>query len=131
MFNKKNILLIVIVLVVLNLLFWLIFSGRLFTLKKQILNQTPDWYAVHLTNGQVYFGQIKSVNAETIVMKEVYFLEPSPDQQGVFNLIKRSTRDTTMLTDDIFFINRQVVLFWEKLTPEAEVVKSILRARGQ
>lgn len=128
--TKKNLLIIIVVLVVLIFLS-VIFFTPVVNLRKKIFAQTPDWYAVSLNNGQVYFGQLKSVTPETIILKETYFLQTLPDQQQIYNLVKRSSRDTLMLSDDVLFINRSVVLFWEKLKPDSEVVKGINKAIGK
>ncbi len=128
--TKKLLLIIVIALVVLSSLLTTFLSPLMNFGKKVFTPTPPDWYAVSLTNGQVYFGQLKSVTPETITLKKTYFLQTLPDQQQVYNLVRRSTRDTLMPTDDVLFINRAVVLFWEKLTPDSEIVKGILKAEG-
>jgi len=124
--NKKFWIAVIIIFILLNSL--LVFLPSVMDFSKKIFTRQPDWYAVHLNNGQVYFGQIKSVTPETITLKEAYFLEASQTQQQIYSLIKRSKRDTLMPTDDVLFINRAVVLFWEKLTPDSGVVKGILKA---
>jgi len=126
--SKKKLLLIIIIVLVVLIFLSAIFFTPVVNLRKKIFTRTSNWYAVSLNNGQVYFGQIKSVTPETITLKEAYFLEISQTQQQIYSLIRRSKRDTMMPTDDVLFINRAVVLFWEKLTPDSGVVKGIIKA---
>ncbi len=41
-----------------------------------------DYQAVFLTNGQVYFGKIKSETADKVVMEDIYYLQVSQSQAG-------------------------------------------------
>lgn len=95
------------------------------------------WYAVHLSNNQIYFGHIASVTDSTIVLADTYFvesyqeappaaalsknfaLEQAPQQS--FRLVRRGD-EKVLSSDHTFFINRATVLYWEKLMPESEVV---------
>lgn len=104
-----------------------------------------DWYAVHLNNGHVYYGKLKTVTPETIVLARTYYLEvynqvpnqlqppqesksfrveTAPQPQTIYNLVRRGSTGT-IKTDGALFINRSVVLFWEKLEPDADIVKNI------
>lgn len=100
---------------------------------------TEDLYAVHLTNGQVYFGGIDNIDDTTITMSDVYYLEVfkksetvassesfavSQDTQDIYQLTKRGSTGT-VLTDHTLNINRDVVLFWEKLAADSELVRLI------
>jgi hypothetical protein len=99
------------------------------------------WYAVHLNNGQVYFGQIKNVNSSTITLANTYYLElleskkpeTSSSQnyqieqnatQQVYNLTRRGGANF-MTTDNVLFVNRYAVLFWEKLDANSDMVKTL------
>lgn len=98
------------------------------------------FYAVHLNNGQVYFGHLVSRSRDTITLSNTHFLELY-EQKGdavatsssfalqqapkqLYRMVERGG-DKTLATDHTLFINRTAVLFWEKLTPESEVVKLI------
>lgn len=116
---------------------------------KEVFLSGNALYAVHLNNGQVYFGHLKSVDVNTITLKDVYYLEafaqaPSnveannqisssknfqiqPVQQSpkqVYSLARRGISNIYS-TDNILFINRQTILFWEKLNNESEITKLI------
>jgi hypothetical protein len=36
-------------------------------------NQTSNWYAIKLDNGDMYYGQIDNTSADPVVMKNVYY----------------------------------------------------------
>jgi len=141
--NKKFWLAIIITFTVLNFLV-IFFYQPLSDFGKKILTRQPVWYAVHLTNGHVYFGELKSVTPETIKLASTYYLEAYTTQpqtmqgegvqvqttpQTTYNLIKRGSVKF-MSTDNVLFINRSVVLFWEKLTPSSDIVSWIEKSES-
>ena len=98
-----------------------------------------SWYAVYLSNNQAYFGHISKINDSEMVLDDVFSLqafdEPAeqstsehfsltPAAKQTFKLVKRGT-DTTVTSDHSLTINRSNILYWEKLTSEAQVVKLI------
>ena len=101
-----------------------------------------DWYAVTLTNNQIYFGHILKMNDEVIKISDTHYLEiySEPSEKStsanfsletqlstpkqVYKLNKKGG-DKIATTDHALSINRSSVLFWEKLSSEAEVVKQI------
>ncbi len=140
-FSKKNFWIAVIVIFfILNFLV-IIFFKPLTSWTQKIF--TADWYAVHLNNGQVYFGHIKSIKDNSIKLSEVYFLESFEPQtqenqgqnfqiqaapQKKFTLVQRGS-DNILATDHVLFINPVVVLFWEQLNNNSEIVKMIEEGR--
>ena len=101
-----------------------------------------SWYAVHLANNQVYFGHIASVTDSTITLTDTYFLEsyqePAPKavsknfalQQTPppsMRLVRRGD-EKILSTDHTLFVNRAVVLYWEKLTSESEIANLLKEA---
>lgn len=98
------------------------------------------YQAVFLSNGQVYFGKIKSITGSTYTLDSIYYL-----QQNVQNQSKDS-KDTTpqqnqlSLTklgkelhgpEDTMYVERQQVLFWENLKDDSQVVTKIKEAQKQ
>lgn len=99
----------------------------------------PTWYAVHLNNNEVYFGHIASLKQDTITLRDVYFLEAYQEpverstsnsfaleqapRQG-FRMVERGS-EGALLSDHTLYINREMVLYFEKLDPAAQVVKLI------
>jgi len=102
-----------------------------FNLGQKLSKSVPDWYAVHFTNGVVYVGQIKSVNAETIVLKKAFYMQSygateNPEgQTAQFYGLVRQGIEAPLLTDQVMFINRPVILFWERLDPQSDVVQRL------
>jgi hypothetical protein len=142
---KKIWLIILIIVEIFLIISLIIFYKPVTHFLGKTLSRQPTYWAVHLTNGQVYYGQIKSVKRDMIVLVDVYYLEPyqsqpapstgenfqlQPQNQTIYNFVKRGTVDP-LLTDNVLFINRSVVLFWEKLKPESQIVKLIQTAKSQ
>lgn len=96
---------------------------------------TTTYYAVFLTNGQVYFGNMKSETKSQYVLTDVHYLQLE-DSDGAlqgqlnesrFTLIKMGN-EIHGPTDELF-INKQNVLFHEKLRDDSKVVDSIIQSR--
>jgi hypothetical protein len=140
---KKIWLIILIIVGIFLIISLIIFYKPVTHFLGKTLSRQPTYWAVHLTNSQVYYGQIKSVKRDMIVLVDVYYLEPyqgqsstsenfqlQPQNQTIYNFVKRGSSDP-LLTDNVLFINRSVVLFWEKLKPESQIVKLIQTAKSQ
>ena len=106
------------------------------------------WQAVFLSNGQVYFGHLKNPDAQYAELSEVYYLQVQQQIQqaatatttgqvgGVQNpaqqqlvLIKFGTE--LHRPEDYMKINRDHILFWEDMTTDSTVVKSIVQYKEQ
>ncbi len=94
----------------------------------------PDtYYAVFLTNGQVYFGKPESMTRDELVLIDVYYLQLSGDATAVatadplsepkFALVKLGKEIHGPV--DTLYINRDNVLFYEQLRKDSQVVTSI------
>jgi hypothetical protein len=89
------------------------------------------YYAVFLNNGQVYFGNLKDKTDREFILTHVYYLQleqkdKSPQAQlsgSLFSLIKMGNEIHGPTNE--MFINRQNILFYEKLREDSKVVKSI------
>lgn len=86
------------------------------------------YQAVFLTNNQVYFGKIESLNESGITLKEIYYLQ-------VQNADDKNAKDQNLSLaklgselhgpEDKMFINDDQVLFWENLKDDGKVVQAI------
>lgn len=145
MTKKKISIIIALIIIIIGVYF--IFSNRdrnlLSVVSCKLSVASCPWYAVHLNNGQVYFGHISYVSDDTISLRDTYSLEAytqgdndvststnfklekTPTQ--IYNLARRGD-DKTLSSDHSLFINRQAVLFWEKLAGESDVVKLIYQS---
>lgn len=84
--------------------------------------------AVFLTNKQVYFGKVYSVNDNFLVLRDIYYLQ-SPQ-----NASNKSTSGNVSLVklgcelhrpQDQMIINQRQVSFWENLQKDGQVAKAV------
>ena len=99
-----------------------------------------DWQAVFLTNGQVYFGQVKKQNKVELVLKEIYYLqvtrplqqtaegEEQANPQGELSLVKLGNE--LHGPTDAMIVNRDHVLFVEDLKADSNVAQAIVNYKA-
>lgn len=132
--RKENIFIVVIGLLILGVILFFT-NGNI----HRTSGAGEAWYAVNLNNNQVFFGHITDVNDSTITLTDARFIEiyqePAPiatsknfvveqAPKQTFRVVRRGD-DNIFSSDHKLFINREAVLFWEKLTPESEIMKLI------
>lgn len=136
--NKNKILLYVLYLLVIAGLAYALYTTQGFGLWKSKNDsfKTGNWQAVFLTNGQVYFGHMDSLNSQFINLTEIYYLQvqkpiqpKSTDDQGKLSLIKLGNEIHG--PTDAMKINRDQVLFVEDLGEEGKVMQAIKRYKEQ
>ena len=82
----------------------------------------PSTYqSVVLTNNQVYFGRLKSVSDDYLILSDVYYIKIESDGN---RLIKLGTIESHGPQDKMT-INQDQVMFWENLRSDSQVVKTI------
>ena len=79
-----------------------------------------SYYAVFLSNGQVYFGEIVQNNTNEMVLAGAYRMQPSGQTYTLLKLTDEAYGST-----DKIFINRSQILFYEQLRSDSQVVKLI------
>lgn len=116
---------------VVSLLVLLYFGG----VKEQNYVNKNQEQAVFLTNGQVYFGKVKTVNKEFIDLQQIYYLnvnqQVQPNQSN--NASSNSNQSVSLVKlgcelhgpTDRMIINRTQVTFWENLKGDGQVSKAI------
>lgn len=85
-----------------------------------------EWQAVFLTNNQVYFGKLSSFDKSYLKLTKVYYLQS--DQS-----ISKETADLNLIKlgaeihgpEDMMYISKSQVLFWENLKADSRIVKII------
>ena len=85
---------------------------------------TP-YHAVALTNGQVFFGRIDSLDGDYTVLRDVFYIQSrqNPDTKQVANvLIKRGGE---WHAPDRMILNRQHVVLIEPVKEDSQVAKLI------
>lgn len=117
----------------------------------EFLQETGEWHAVFLTNGQVYFGQLSDPDAQYATLNDVYYLQVqqtqaatptappvdpnNPDAQAqVVDAPQPTPPRLTLIKfgtelhgpKDFMRLNRDHILFWEELKPDSQVVRAII-----
>lgn len=129
--SKSRLFIIVCVIVIaLFIVLTIVFYPSLLS-KLGLKNSQSDWYAVNLSNGQIYVGQIQSITPETIVLAKTFYMEsygagtnPQGQEAQFFGLVRRGIT-APLVTDQVMFINRSTVIFWEKLDPDSDTVQRL------
>ena len=88
------------------------------------------WQAVFLTNNQVYFGKLKDYDAKYLTLSKVYYLRTAEDLQNTsstLNLVKLGGE--LHGPEDVIFVPKSSVLFWENLKESSRVVQAIVGAK--
>ena len=111
--------------------------------QNKISGTSNGWQAVFLTNGQVYFGQVKSANKSEIILEDIYYLQvtrplqqtqegqeqaAATDAQGELSLVKLGNE--LHGPTDKMYINRDHALFIEDLKDDSNVVQAINNDKG-
>lgn len=89
--------------------------------------EAQKWQAVFLTNNQVYFGKLSSVDANYVSLTHVYYLRTATDLEnqnnGSLNLIKLGGE--VHGPEDPIYIPKESILFWENMKDSSRVVQTI------
>ena len=92
-----------------------------------------EYYAVFLTNGQVYFGKPFKKNRDELILSDVYYLKASGNTDTTQEQLTEPRFSLVKLGDEIhgptdkLFINSDNILFYEQLKNDSKVVESILK----
>lgn len=98
--------------------------------------QGDKFQAVFLDNDQVYFGKIRDIESDTLILTDIYYLQKqSGEQQSVTQASSDSTAqgnlslvklgDELHAPQDEMRINRDQVVFWENLKDDGKVAQAI------
>lgn len=87
------------------------------------------WQAVFLNNNQVYFGHVKNEGGGYVALTDIFYLRATqPLQQGSqsepqLSLVKLGSE--LHGPEDMMHIPKNVILFWENLKDDSQVVQAI------
>ena len=113
--NKKQLLISGIIIVA------LVIVGVLYFYRQK---REHTYYAVFMTNNQVYFGNLSDMEDKFITLKNVaYIFTKDPNKPQEIQLVKRGSEAHNPTGD--MEINRDQVLFVEELTSASQVTKTI------
>lgn len=94
---------------------------------------TSKLQAVFLNTGQVYFGNLKSLNNKYAVLTNIYYLQTSAtganNQNANVTLVKLGCELHEPF--DQMIINRDQVTFWENLQDNGQVAKAVATFKEQ
>lgn len=119
---------------VVSLVFLLYFGGT----KEDSFVDSKKTQAVFLTNGQVYFGKITSINKQFVNLTGIYYLnvnqQVQPDQKDK-NATQNQSSNVSLVKlgcelhgpSDQMLINRDQVTFWENLKDNGQVAQAIAK----
>lgn len=89
--------------------------------------------AVFLQTGQVYFGNVSSMNDKYIVLKNIYYLQTSSTDGSSSSSTSTANTNVSLVKlgcelhapYDQMLINRDQVTFWENLQDDGQVAKAV------
>ena len=92
--------------------------------------------AVFLSTGQVYFGNIKTLNSNYFVVSNIYYLQTSSTGTGTAANANTSVSLVKLGCElhspfDQMVINRSQVTFWENLQDTGQVAKAVKTFKTQ
>jgi hypothetical protein len=122
--------------IVVLLLFMLFFSSS--NSEDKYVN-SKSYQAVFLTNGQVYFGNIKNLTSKYVDVANIYYLQVNQQVQPSSSTTTGDNNNVSLVKlgcelhgpQDEMLINRDQVTFWENLKDSGQVVKAINQYRQQ
>lgn len=99
---------------------------------------TKKYQAVFLNNGQVYFGKIGGISSNYVDLRSVYYLTQTTatgangatNATGDYTLVKLGCQQIHNPLDQMV-VSRDQVSFWENLSDDGKVVKSIKEFQKQ
>jgi hypothetical protein len=94
---------------------------------------TNKLQAVFLNTGQVYFGNVKSLNSQYFVVTNIYYLQTSNASGSSASASSSANTNVTLvklgcelhMPNDQMVINSDQVTFWENLQSDGQVAKAV------
>ena len=80
------------------------------------------YQAIFLTNDQIYFGRLKNISSDYLLLSDVYYVKIN--EGGAGQLVKLGLGEPHKPKDEMI-INQDQVLFWENLNADSPVVNTI------
>ncbi len=130
-----------IVLILAALTFMVYYANRgLAGLSADSAVKAKQYQAVFLTNGQVYFGKVSGTDSSYVKLTDIYYLQVQQSVQPTNNNSSNNNNQQVSLAklggelhgpEDVMYISRQQVLFWENLKDDGKVVKAIKDYQAQ
>lgn len=125
-------------------------GAQLWVLRSRMDAAIPSnaYQAVFLTNGQVYFGKLHTLNRGYMVLTDVYYLQEelvqaagADDKKATTSSTDAAAQDTQLkiirLGEEIhqpqngMVISRDHILYWENLVENSRIVDAIAKEKEQ
>lgn len=142
--NKSGVLskLLALLLIAVSLVALLWFANKAYgALTADSAVKSKQFQAVFLTNGQVYFGKVSRVDNSYVKITDIYYLQVQQTVQPKDAAAAANNQQVSLAKlggelhgpEDIMYVSRQQVLFWENLKTDGKVAKAIAdyKASGQ
>ena len=93
-----------------------------------------QYQALFLTNGQVYFGKLADINSSWVKLTDIYYLQVQQQVQPTDSKAAANQQPQVSLAklgnelhgpEDVMYVDRSQVLFWENLKNDGKVVTAI------
>lgn len=102
--------------------------------------KSKQYQALFLTNGQVYFGHLAQVNDSYVKLNDIYYLQVQQQVQPKDNKTPAEQQPNISLAklggelhgpEDVMYVSRQQVLFWENLKNDGKVAEAIKKFKDE
>jgi hypothetical protein len=124
------------------LIFALVFGGKDTANSEADLINSDRYQAVFLDSpdGQVYFGKLAVYNDSTYILNDIFYvrvdtpIQPEgADQEAQPNISLAKLGNELHGPEDVMFVSRDKVLYWENLKDDGQVVTAItqFKANGE
>lgn len=95
--------------------------------------KSKQYQALFLTNGQVYFGKVSKVDSSYVKLTDIYYLQVQQPVQPGADKNAQSNQQVSLAKlggelhgpEDMMYVSRSQVLFWENLKDDGKVAKAI------
>src|SRR3989338_10619008 len=89
---------------------------------------SDTYQAMFLTNDQIYFGRLKNISYDYLILSDVYYVKIN--ESGAGQLVKLGVGEPHGPKDEMI-VNQDQVLFWENMRLDSQVVKTIQSIQQQ
>lgn len=100
-----------------------LWDGRYDKYEKNEFIDATTYQAIFLTNDQIYFGHLKNVSNDYLILSDVYYVKI--DEENDKNILVRLGTIEPHEPTGSMTVNKDQVLFWENLRPDSQVIKKI------
>ncbi len=130
----SSVLVLAVVILIIGLLAYLVYGKNNSNNETSYIN-TTKLQAVFLNTGQVYFGNLKTINNNYYILDNIFYLQTSNNGSSTASSSSSTAANTNVslvklgcelhAPYDQMVINSSSVTFWENLKPTGQVAKAV------